>query len=65
MMERESRVITPSLQRQNVTLGGFITKEIMQKFFLGYVNIRSWKRSGKCGVSHSHSGMGSTLSPPG
>lgn len=65
MKERESTVIAPSLQRQNITLGGFITEEMMQKFFLGYVNIQIWKHSGKCGVSHSHSGVSSTLCPPG
>lgn len=39
MKEGESRIIAASLQRQNVTLGGFITKAMMQKLFLGHVNI--------------------------
>lgn len=51
MKERESKIIAPSLQRQNMTLGGFRAKEMMQKLFLGHVNTQSWEHSGKCGVS--------------
>lgn len=41
MKERKKRIIAPSLQRQNASLGGFIAKEMVQKLFLGHVNIPS------------------------